>query len=332
MTLAILRRLATLLAILLAMTLMIFVLQALVPSDPVRLALGPTAPLSAVIARRHELGLDQPLPVQYARFLAGLAQLDLGVSIRTHRPVLQDIAIFLPASLELAIAALALGVPIGLTYGMLAVLGRRTQLVRLALITAASLPIFFSGMLLLDLFWFTLHLLPSGGRLSLAQEAAAGGGFVLAEALRGGHARLAADAIAHLALPATTLMLPIAVGVGRTFAAALRTVEGQIYIRTARAKGLSERAIFWRHMVRNAAGPVLSIIALQIAILLGNLVIVERIFAWPGLGAYGALAIGSGDLPAIQGVSIVFAVIYIVVSALIELLQVACDPRLALRR
>ena len=332
MMLAILRRLATLLAILLAMTLMIFVLQALVPNDPVRVALGPTAPLSAVIARRHELGLDQPLPAQYAHYLASLARLDLGVSIRTHRPVLQDIAIFLPASLELAAAALALGIPIGLAYGAFTLLGPRTQLVRLALIACSSLPIFFSGMLLLDLFWFDLHLLPSGGRLSLAREAVAGGRFVLTDALLGGHVRLAADAIAHLALPATTLMLPIAVGVGRTFAATLQTVEGQIYIRTARAKGLSERDIFWRHMVRNAAGPVLSIIALQIAILTGNLVIVERIFAWPGLGAYGALAIGSSDLPAIQGVSIVFAVSYILVSALIELLQVACDPRIALRR
>lgn len=327
MVLALARRLATLAGILLLMTFLIFILQTLIPNDPARLALGPGAPLSEVVAKRHALGLDQPLVVQYARYLAGLARFDFGTSIRTHRAVLMDIGIFLPASLELAFAALAIGIPLGLCYGATAVLWPGAGALRVALIAASSLPIFLTALLLSDVFWFHLHLLPSGGRQSLEMESAGGSGFIWFTALIGMQFSRLADASTHLALPAATLMLPIAVGVGRTFAGALQTVQSAIYIRTARAKGLSEPHIFLHHMVRNAAVPVLGMIALQVAGLLGNLVVVERIFSWPGLGAYSAEAFGAADLPAIQGVALTFAMVYIGTSVLINAAQVMCDPR-----
>jgi peptide/nickel transport system permease protein/dipeptide transport system permease protein len=327
MPIAVAQRCATLAGILLVMTFLIFILEALVPGDPARLALGPSAPMSELLAKRHELGLDQPLLLRYAHYLAALSHLDFGTSIRTHRTVLEDLSLFLPASLELATAALGLGIPIGLAYGAATVLGSGTRALQLALIALSSSPIFFTGLLLSDLFWFHLHLLPSGGRLSLDQETGTGSGFVWSAALLTGNMPRLADATAHLVLPAITLMLPMAIGVGRTFAASLQAVQTQIHIRTARAKGLSETQIFLHHMVRNAAVPVLSMVALQIAILLANMVVVERIFAWPGLGSYAALAIGAADVPAIQGASLAFAVIYIAASAVIDSLQVACDPR-----
>jgi ABC-type dipeptide/oligopeptide/nickel transport system permease component len=320
------RRLSTFAVILLAMSYLIFALESFVPQDPARLALGPSAPLSEVIVKRHELGLDQPMLVRYGRYLVSLRHLDFGTSMRTHHRIASDLKAFLPASLELAFVASAMGVPLGLLYGVSSLLSPRTAMLRLLLISLSSLPIFLTGLALLDTFWFHLGWLPSGGRTSLDHPESLGGGFIWFRALLEGRIGLFTDASAHLVLPACTLMLPVAVGVGRTFATSLQTVRAQLYIRTARAKGLSEWQIFARHMLRNSAPPVLAMIGLQIAILLANLVIVEQLFAWPGLGYFAAQAIGSADVPAIQGASLAFASVYIAASAIVDVLQVLCVP------
>jgi peptide/nickel transport system permease protein/dipeptide transport system permease protein len=245
--------------------------------------------------------------------------------------VAADLARFLPASLELMIAALTLGILIGAGVALPQVLSRWAGWFQLGLIGAASAPIFLTGLLLSLLFWYRLGWLPGGGRVAPDVFAAGPTGFLVLDGVLTLQPRLVLSALAHLVLPAVTLALPVAVAIGRTLASSLTSVYRQNYIRTARAKGIGEIAVLLRHGLRNAAGPALSMVGLQMALLFGNLLIVEQIFAWPGLGLYTVQAFASADLPAVLGVALVFAVLYLVVATIIDILQAMIDPRLGLR-
>ncbi len=328
MWLFLIRRVAGLASVLVAMTIVLFALQQVVPADPARAMVGPNAPNSLVEAKRKEMGLDRPLPVRYWHYMIQLSKGDLGQSIYTHNPVTRDLARFTPATLELVAVALALGIVIGGAVALPQALSRWGGVLRLGLIGATSAPIFLTGLLLSLLFWYRLGWLPGGGRISPDDFRMGPTGFMMIDSTLTGQPRMMLDALAHLLLPAFTLALPIAVAVGRTLASSLTEVYRQGYIRTARAKGLSEAVVLTRHALRNAAGPSLSMIALQVALIFNNLLIVERLFAWPGLGLYMVQAFASADLPAILGVAMVAAATYLAVAAIVDVLRALFDPRL----
>jgi ABC-type dipeptide/oligopeptide/nickel transport system permease component len=323
------RRIAGLVVVLLAMSFAVFCLQSIIPADPARAIAGPLTPLSNVNALRQQLGLDDPIIVQYGRFLSRIAQGDLGTSTRTRQPVAVDIRQYLPASLELSLAALCLGLSLA---GVIAVMPRiagGSGGLRLLFIAAGSVPTFMSALLLVYFFWFRLGWLPGSGRMS-EDDIDGPTGFNLIDALVGGRGDLSLDATRHLLLPAFALALPIAVAVGRSLDSALREVMQQTYIGTARGKGLRETAVVLRHGLRNAASPALAMIGLQIRLLFGNLLIVELVFGWPGLGLYMVQSLTSADLPAVLGVTIVLGTFYILVNIVIEILQTLADPRIEL--
>lgn len=326
-----LTRLASLVGILLGLSVVVFLLQAVVPADPVRAMVGASATPQIVEAKRHELGLDQPLPAQYVQFLGRAVQGNLQMSLHTRRPVRTDIAAFLPATLELAAAALAMAVVLGGALGLLTARGRGTSL-RIGLVASASVPAFLLALLLLIVFYARLRWFPGSGRISAELEAPTGPtGVLTVDGLLAGRLDVVRDALAHLALPALCLALGPAVALGRTLRSSLQTVLGSDHIRTARAKGLTEREVLLRHGVRPALNAPLTMTGLQVGMLLAGVVVIESIFAWPGLGLYTARAITNVDFPAIVGVTLVMGAAYVIVNALVDLAQVAADPRLRAR-
>jgi peptide/nickel transport system permease protein/dipeptide transport system permease protein len=329
MTLYLARRFVGLVVVLLAMSFIVFCLQSIVPADPARAIAGPAAPIETVEALRQRLGLDEPLAVQYGRFLSRLSVGDLGTSVRTRQPVAADIGKYLPASLELGLVAMILGVALAGGFALLQIALRRSGALRAGLLAAGSAPIFLTALLLAYFFWFKLGWLPGSGRLT-ARGFSGPTGLNLIDGLLTGRPDISLDALRHLILPAIALALPITVAVGRSLGSALREVLGHPYIRTARGEGLSETSVVFRHGLRNAASAPLAMIGLQVGLLFGNLLIVERVFAWPGLGLYMVQAFVTSDLPAVLGVSLVFGAIYIAVNIAVEIAQSLSDPRIRL--
>ena len=326
-----LTRLVSLVGILLGLSVVVFLLQAVVPADPVRAMVGASATPEIVEAKRHELGLDQPLPAQYTQFRSRAIRGDLQMSLHTRRPVRIDNAAFLPATLELAATAVALAVVLGGALGLLTARGGGASL-RVGLVASASVPAFLLALLLLVVFYAQLRWVPGSGRISAELDAPTGPtGLLTIDGLLAGRLDVVRDALAHLALPALCLALGPAVALGRTLRSSLHTVLGSDHIRTARAKGLTERGVLVRHGVRPALNAPLTMTGLQVGMLLAGVVVIESIFAWPGLGLYTARAITSVDFPAIVGVTLVMGAVYVIVNALVDLAQVAADPRLRAR-
>ena len=323
-----LRRAVGLVFVMVAMTYAVFVLQQVIPADPVRAVAGPNAPEAVVAARRAELALDQPLPVRYGRYLLGLLRGDMGRSIRTNRPVAAEIAALLPATLELVLSGLVLGTLMALLLAVPGVVPGVQVPVRRVLLSGASAPIFLLAILLLLVFWFQLGWLPGDGRMTQRLAVAGPTGFVLLDTLLAGRLDSFADALRHLALPATTLAVSVAVGVGRTLVSSLHSVMRQDYMRTARAIGQSPASALLRHGLRNAAQAPLAMLGLQAGMMFANILVVERIFGWPGLGLYMVQALAIPDLPAVLGVALSFGAIYVVVTLLVDLAQAWADPRL----
>jgi peptide/nickel transport system permease protein len=253
------------------------------------------------------------------------------MSLHTRRPVRTDIAAFLPATLELAAAALALAVVLGGALGLVTARGGGASL-RVGLVASASVPAFLLALLLLVVFYAQLRWVPGSGRISAELDAPTGPtGLLTIDGLLAGRLDVVRDALAHLALPALCLALGPAVALGRTLRSSLHTVLGSDHIRTARAKGLTERGVLMRHGVRPALNAPLTMTGLQVGMLLAGVVVIESIFAWPGLGLYTARAITAVDFPAIVGVTLVMGAVYVIVNALVDLAQIAADPRLRAR-
>jgi peptide/nickel transport system permease protein/dipeptide transport system permease protein len=326
----VLMRLAGLVLVLLAMTLAIFLLRQVVPSDPARAAVGPNAPESVVKLKREELGLDKPVYTQYFDYLGNVVHGDFGTSTRTLAPVSDDIRTYFPASLELMLAAILVAAVLAAILALGQTLLKRSGFLRVALLGGASAPIFLVAELLLLFCWFKLAWLPGGGRTSLPDAPTGPTGLLTVDSVLAGRPDAFWDACQHLLLPAFTLALPMGVAVGRTLRSSLVGTMRQDYIRTARSKGLTEGGVLRRHALRNSATGALSMAGLQVGLLLANLLVVERIFGWPGLGSYTVESLGRSDLSAVLGVALVFGVIFIVTNTIVDLLQALADPRVAL--
>lgn len=328
------RRLFLLIPVLLGISVLTFVLSHVVPGDPARLIAGPHAGEAQVQATRHAFGLDRPLWVQYGSYMAGLAHGDMGLALHTQRRVTDDLRAFLPATVELALAAMVLAIVVGVPLGTIAAMQRNRALDHLTRVLAlggVSMPIFWVGLVLQLLLYYQLGLFPADGRLdtSLAPPATITGLYTV-DALLTGRFNLFVNALWHLALPAAVLSFGAAAVVMRMTRSSLLEVLARQYVRTAKAKGLGYWRVVLRHGLRNAMLPTVTVLGLQFGYLLGGAVLVEYIFSWPGIGLYTAQSISSDDYAAIMGVTVLIAVLYVLVNLLVDLCYAALDPRIRL--
>lgn len=324
------RRSVALVAVLFGLSVIVFALQAVIPSDPARAVVGVSASPEVVAAKGRELGYDKPLPAQFTAFLGRMAQGNLQDSLRTRNPVTTDLGRFAPATLELALFAALLAAVLGVGLGLLLASGMRAaRWARIVLIGGASVPGFLVALLAILLFYSTLGLLPASGRIDDKFIISDGPTrLLLVDSVLHGQPNVFFDAIKHLLMPAFTLALVPALALARTLSTSLGAVMREDHVRTARAKGLPERTVILRHALRNAAGPTLTMGGLQFGLLLGGIVVVEQIFAWPGLGLYLSQSIGFSDFPAISGTTILLGTAYVLVNFLVDLTQAWADPRI----
>lgn len=324
------RRLVALVAVLLGLSVIVFALQVLVPSDPARAVVGVNASPQVVAAKAHQLGYDKPLPARFAAFMGRMTHGDLQDSLRTRNPVATDLRAFAPATIELALVSAALAAAMGVALGLVLTSGRRAaRAARLLLIGGASVPSFLLALLAILLFYSALGILPASGRVDQKFIISGGPtGLLLVDSILHLQPNVFVDAAKHLVLPAFTLALVPALAIARTLDASLTQVMREDYVRTARAKGLRERTVVVRHALRNAVGPTLTMGGLQFGLLLGGIVVVEQIFAWPGLGLYLDQSIGFSDFPAITGTTILLGAAYVIVNFLVDVAQAWADPRI----
>lgn len=326
----ILSRVAAMVAIIIALIAVMFVLQHISPMDPVKAQLGANASADAVAARRHTLGLDQPVINQFWNYLVDAARGDLGSSYRTRHPVSSDLGDFFPATLELALYGLGLAL---ILAGLLAfgttLKWRGAGALRAILFTGAAAPMFLLGILGLIVFYQKLGWVPANGRINVPNPPTGPTGMLTVDGLISGRFDVVANALHHLILPAVVIALGPAVAIGRVLRSSLLTDADSDYARTARAKGLSEGRIMAGHVLRNSVGGALSMTGLQVGLMFSGVLVVEQVFGWPGIGQYIAQSIPVADFPAIAGVTLMLGVLYVVINTAVDLLQAAADPRIA---
>jgi ABC-type dipeptide/oligopeptide/nickel transport system permease component len=299
------RRLAQSVVVLLGISVVVFVILHLT-GDPALLLLPPDATAQDVARFRHDMGFDDPLPVQYGRFLQGALRGDFGLSIRHQEPALGLVWERMPATIELTLAALGLALLVAIPAGIVSAVFRETPLdyvSRLVALVGQAMPTFWLGIMLILVFSVGLQALPSSGR----------------------------GRTVHLVLPAVTLGLFTMARVMRLTRSGMLDVLGQDFVRTARAKGVTERRVVWRHALKNAGIPIVTIVGLELGTLLGGAVITETIFAWPGVGRLAVQAIYNRDYPLVQAAVFTLATIFVVVNLLVDLAYTALDPRIRIR-
>lgn len=309
-----------------------FVISHLIPGDPARLLAGDRASNEMVLHIRQQLGLDRPLYIQFWRYVCDLAQGNLGVSIRTGRPVLEDLRTFFPATLELAFSALLLALLVGVPLGVLSAVFRNRwldHLVRLLAIAGISTPAFWLGLGAIVLFYGHLNMLPGGGRLDdWLDPPARVTGFYLIDSLLAGDSDAFRNSLQHLILPAVTLAFVHLGIVARQIRSAMLEQLSEDYIRTARASGLSGWRIVLGHALPNAMIPSVTVLGLALGDLLYGAVLTETVFAWPGMGAYVVASIQALDFPAVMGFAVVVSLAYVLVNLVVDLLYLWIDPRI----
>lgn len=307
------RRLLTLIITLLLVSVVAFVIVQVIPGDPVQLILGTEAPAEALAEMRAQLGLDRPPLWQYLTWLGRAIRGDLGTSLRHQRPVSLLMAERLPVTLSLTVLALSLALLVAIPLGILGATHQRTVLDYACLLFAQLglvLPSFWIGILLILLLALTWRWLPSGGYVSWSDDPL--------------------KALRHLIMPVLALSLPLAGMLTRLVRSSMLEELGRDYIRTARAKGLSERLVLYRHALRNALIPTVTLAGLQMGFLLGGSIVIEQVFALPGLGRLVLFAIYNRDLPLIQGLVVFIAAVVVIVNLVVDLTYVYLDPNISL--
>lgn len=325
-----LRRLALLPLLLLGVVFVVFLSVHLSPGDPARVLAGQSANPQQIAQIRAEYGFDQPLLVQFGHYLEKLSHGDLGQSLQSGRPVLDELRERLPISLELTLIASLIGIPAGLALGAWAAARRNTLVddgTRIVGLIGLSIPAFWLGLLLAYVFSVELGWLPFGGQLPAFTQLDRITGFVTVDSLLQGRIALFADSLRYLALPALTLaVIPLAV-VARFARSAFIEILSEDHIRTLRAYGVSERRLIWRYAAKNAMLPLVTVIGVLVPALLGGAVLVETTFSWPGIGTLLLNSITTRDYAVIQGVTLVFALVYIVTTLIVDIVYGMLDPR-----
>lgn len=300
----IVNRLALSVIVIFGVSVLVFSMLHLVPGDPVVVMLSEQSSTQDAQALRHELGLDQPLYVQYGRYVDRVLHGDLGRSIRLRRPVLELIAVRFPNTLQLAVASLGLATMVGVAVGTMSAArrGRVSDYVSMAgALVGVSLPSFWLGLMLIFLFGLRLRWLPIAGNQ---------------------------DGLASIVLPAVTLATVPTATIARLTRSGLLDVLGEDYIRTARAKGLRELSVVVNHALRNSIIPVITVVGVQFGVLLGGAIIVETVFAWPGIGRLLIDAVSARDFPLVQGIMLFISVGFVLVNLAADILYAYVDPRI----
>ena len=312
---------------------MVFIISHMVPSDPVVVNLSKRNLNNPkmVAAFKEKWGLDKPLHIQYLIYLKKLCQLDMGVSIKTKRPVIEDLKRYLPATAEMASFGLMFAVFFGMIFGVISAVRRNSitdQVVRALSVSGIAIPNFWISLVVLYIFYYKLGWAPGPGRLSpIMDPPATITGMYTVDALLQGDWEIFWNALHHLILPSLVLGLFTMGLITRTTRSSLLETLSKDYIRTARAKGLTEQMIVVKHALGNALIPVITVIGLGFSNLLGGTVLVETIFGWPGIGMYAYKSATSLDFPAIIGVALFLAVNFVVINLIIDLLYGVIDPR-----
>jgi peptide/nickel transport system permease protein len=299
----VLKRLVSTIPVLIGISLVVFFLLRALPGDPAEVIAGEMATQKEVELIRSQLGLDKPLYIQYAIFVTKLAVLNLGKSTRTHEPVIVEILNRLPNTILLALIATAIACLWGIPVGIISAVKHYTltdYVVMVLALFGISMPVFWLGLMLIVVFSVKLHLLPAGG----------------------------IGSIRHVVLPAVTLAAFSTAFIARMTRSSMMEVMAQDYITTARSKGLTEKVIDLKHALRNAFIPIITVIGLQFGTLLGGAVLTETVFAWPGIGRLIVDSILARDYPMVQGTVLVFALLYIFVNLIVDILYAYIDPRI----
>lgn len=309
-----------------------FVISNIAPSDPAALAAGPDAGRSQIEAVRREYGLDQPLPVQFLRYVTDLTQGDFGRSIATGRSVGTDLARYFPATLELVIVAMTLGVLLGVPLGVVSALrkdGPVDHATRIFAVSGIALPPFWFGLLLQLGFAAWLGLLPTSGRLSVFTEPPEPRtGLLLADALLAGDGAVFREALSHIVLPAIVLSLPCLASILRVNRSEMVEALRTDYVIAARAHGVTPWRIVAVHALKNAMLPTLAIIGLRWGWMMSSTVLVETVFDWPGIGLYAVSSAIAGDFKPVMGVTLIVGLNFMLANLIVDLLYGVLDPRL----
>lgn len=328
------KRVLTTIVLLWGVTVVTFLLVSVVPGDPAAANLSQQAYDDPAIreAFRQKWGLDQPLIVQYGRYLWNILHGDLGTSQQTHRPVIQDLGQYIPATIEIAIPAMIIAIVIAVGLGILSAMrkgGATDNGIRVLSLTGLSTPPFWLALVALYIFFYVLGWVPNGGRLSNSFDPPPTiTGMYTVDALFAGQFDVFWDAVWHLVLPVGILAFLTVSGLLRFVRSSMLEVLDSDYIRAAVAKGLPRRVITWRHVFRAGLLPVLTVSGLTMASLLGGAVLVEQILSWPGLGQYAYKSALSLDLQAILGVTLFVALVYTLINLLVDVLYSVVDPRI----
>lgn len=326
----ILRRFIEALPVIFGVSILVFLLLHFIPGDPATVMLGERASEENVQALRERLGLNRPLPEQYVIWIGNILQGDLGRTIKGNIPVSDEIRNRFPATVELSLFALTLATLIGVPVGIVSAVRRSSVIDTVSMLGAligVSIPVFVLGLLLIFFLGVELRLFPFVGRMTFGIQLERITGLLTVDSLLAGNWTAFQDALKHLFLPGVTLMtIPLAV-IARITRSAMLEVLNQDYIRTARAKGLSERRVINFHALRNALLPVVTIIGLQLGRLLSGAVLTETIYSWPGIGKWLFDSIIGREYPIVQAVTLMIALIYVLANLLVDILYLFIDPR-----
>lgn len=330
-----LRRLGWSVVVLLGLTVVVFVIARMVPGDPARMALGPTASAEQVNQLRSEMGLDQPLPVQYLRFMGGLLRGDLGNSLLTRRPVVNDLRQTFPATLELVLLTVLLMAVTGVPFGILAARNKDgwfDNFARLASLLGVVTPAFFLALLLQLLVGYNVAGIPVLGRLSADLRFTADQtGFMILDGLLAGRMDVVGDAFRHLLLPTIALAAASIGQITRITRSSVLDVSRKDYVEAERAFGLPDWVVTFKYLLRPSAIPTVTILGLEFASLLGNAFLIEMVFSLPGMASYGVRAILQNDFNAVMGTVLVSGVFFVAVNLVVDLVLGFIDPRIRLR-
>lgn len=329
------RRLALALVVLLGVSAITFTISRMIPSDPARMWAGARATLQQVEQAKRELGLDKPLYEQYLSYLASIMRGDLGVSIHTRRPVVDDLLERFAATAELTMGAIFVAIAVGIPMGVVSATKKDRAVdhaTRLFSLSGVSMPIFWLGILLQLLLASWLGLLPTGGRVDpfvhIQYPLKTITGMYVLDSILTANWVFLQSTLVHMILPVAALSYTSLATITRMTRSTMLEVLRQDYVRTARSKGLAERVVVYKHALRNALIPTTTVVGLTVGFLLGGAFLVETIFDWPGIGLYAVESIVTVDFPAVTGVTLIGAVVYTLVNLSVDILYGVIDPRI----
>lgn len=330
----IIRRTLVVIPTLLGVTIVIFLMLAITPGDPAELLLGERATKESLDAMREYLGLNQPLYVQYGLFLRRVVRFDLGETIWSREKVSREIRERFPATIELAVAAMLISSFFGILLGIISATKQYSWFDYVSMVGSlmgVSMPVFWLGLVLMLAFSLTLGWFPMSGRLGVETDLTLITNFYILDAILTGNGEALKDALLHLALPAMALStIPMAI-VARMTRSSMLEVLRQDYIKTARAKGLSEVKIVLKHALRNGLIPVVTVVGLQFGILMGGAILTETVFAWPGIGKWLYDGVVKRDYMVIQGGTLLVATTFVLVNLVVDVLYAIINPRISVK-